>query len=959
MLWLHGRVRIDVLGSIAVTTGSVTRTPRGDRLRDVLALLVTHRGRSLTSEAILDRVWDEESGQFDPSVVHTVFARLRREFGGDLVVRDAAGYRLGPEVETDIAGFERSVAAARDAERAEDVGELEIASRAALAVWRGPEPFEGVPDSLVLGERARLQKAHWAVTIRLIRALVDADAGRAQHQEAWERSTALLASQPLDESAAALALTAGRRLGFQAEAFEIFERLRGALREELGINPGAEVMAAHAELLASPLQPVTVPNLPFTAAPLPPSPTSPTVGRESEISAVLAAVSAGHRLVTVTGTGGVGKTRLLAEVGRRLSGRPTTYVPLGSLEGRSSTEIAIAVALAHGVALALDPVGELVESLADSRLVILADEAEWALESVGEVVRAVLAGAPGVSVIMSSRQPLDLVGERVVPLAPLSVPPRGATIEQILASPAVQLLLDRASLLAPPTSEAALRALAEAARQVDGLPLALELLAGSGTEGDLAGLQEAAAQPLDLVSHEPDRPQRQRSLSETIRWSTSRLGEAEAIALRRLAVLAGPFDVPTAAAVIGRLPQGAEAPVALRRLIRVGLVHTERTGSQATLRLRLLRAVRDLGVEELLSRGELVEARKRHRSWFAERWRGQPLSEELIDDVAERYDDYMAALRDAAEESGADQAADLALTLARLWIFRESAVPGLEWLDRVLAMPGLSAAQRARLRITRAGLGYEHEWNEATILSTLAEDSEWLGQGLLSLSIAAYLRGDLELGVSYARMMLSVARTGAPHLLPEALGTLAVMEETMGEDSSALAHVREAEAFVGRSPSILAAAAVLPKLALVLSDLDQHEKAADLLALATHTLTKGASSAPTPTVTVNAAWAALGSGDSETAQRLAAQVMGTAQARSIVNLAVETAVVSGCALVRLGRPSGQGLLAAALAQAHAGGVVLSRGAIREVDRTLAVLPDDLPEPPDWDIPHMIDVATKG
>ncbi len=83
------------------------------------------------------------------------------------------------------------------------------------------------------------------------------------------------------------------------------------------------------------------------------------------------------------------------------------------------------------------------------------------------------------------------------------------------------------------------------------------------------------------------------------------------------------------------------------------------------------------------------------------------------------------------------------------------------------------------------------------------------------------------------------------------------------------------------------------------------------------------------------------------------------QGAPIVNLAVETAVVSGCALVRLGRPSGQGLLAAALAQAHAGGVVLSRGAIREVDRTLAVLPDDLPEPPDWDIPHMIDVATKG
>ena len=232
---------------------------------------------------------------------------------------------------------------------------------------------------------------------------------------------------------------------------------------------------------------------------------------------MLGALSDGRRLVTVTGPGGVGKSRLLADVGAALAtDHDVVHVALSGHQAGDAQDLAAALAVTTGVPLAADDsVASLVRALQTSDVVVLVDEAEWVLGPAAELTRAVLAGCPGVRLVVTSRVPLSVVGERVLPLGPLPV------------RDAVRLLTERLADRGVPTSGTAERTvLAEVARRVDGLPLALELVAGRAGAVPVRDLLDVVEHPLDLESDEVGRDARQQSLRRTIAWSVDRLEPA-------------------------------------------------------------------------------------------------------------------------------------------------------------------------------------------------------------------------------------------------------------------------------------------------------------------------------------------------------------------------------------------------------------------------------------------------
>ena len=281
---------------------------------------------------------------------------------------------------------------------------------------------------------------------------------------------------------------------------------------------------------------------------------------------MLSALADGRRLVTVTGPGGVGKSRLLADVGAALAtDHDVVHVALSGHQAGDAQDLAAALAVTTGVPLAADDsVASLVRALQTSDVVVLVDEAEWVLGPAAELARAILAGCPGVRLVVTSRVPLSVVGERVLPLGPL--PERDA----------VRLLTERLADRGVLTSGAADRTvLAEVVRRVDGLPLALELVAGRARAVPVRDLLDVVEHPLDLESDEVGRDARQQSLRRTISWSVGRLEPAGRDALLRLAVFAGAFHLPAARALTGS--SAAETERVVADLAAYHLVAVERT----------------------------------------------------------------------------------------------------------------------------------------------------------------------------------------------------------------------------------------------------------------------------------------------------------------------------------------------------------------------------------------------
>lgn len=949
------RVDYRVLGALQADAGAARLS--GQRVRDVLGLLLARRGRPLAPEVILDAVWAEDALALDASVVHTVIARLRRALGVAAITRHDTGYQLAADATVDADEFTRLVTAAR-ALVPERRGEIVGLLQRALALWRGPEAYAGVSDALVVTDRPRLHELRDTAIEHLAERLLE-QGSPVEIAEAVVLAADLASREPLRERAHELLMTGLYRQGRQGEALSVFDRLRRGLRDELGLDPRPQTQALHARMLAHDLTaPVPVPAQSPVSAGSPrgraPLPRTRTIGREDELAALTRTV-AERRLSTIVGPGGVGKSRLLLEYAARLPDQAEVlYVELPGSSDSTAAEVAEAIARTAGWTLGGgDTLSALTRALGHGAHLLLLDEAEWAAAAVTELAERIVTDCPQTRLVLTSRIPLSLQGEGLLVVAPLTVPAPGSSPADVADAPAVRLLAERLSDHAPglvPTAQDYLR-MAEITRRVDGLPLAVEIVAGQAAASSVATLLALVERPLDIEASETDRTPRQRSLRETLSWSIERLSPTARSAWARLGTFSGAFDLAAAEAVIGALPTPetravstptvgalptpttaaagdgpADAAAIVRSLTREGHLQVERGSGQ--VRMKMLRSARDLAREHLGAEGELEAVRARHRRWFAARWRDQPLSDALIADVAQAYPDYLAALRDSLATQDAETLGDLAVTLSRYWFFAETGSEGIRLVRASLDSGCLSARHTAVLRLLEAALlpqdqGVDVRAGLDLLVPQLAQDADWLGRLHILRSVGPYVHGDFVLAWECAEAAVEVARERAPHHLPEALGARAVMLAALGRHELAVADAGEAWRLIAADPSAVDLTQVVPKVALALIDSDHPGEALDILDRALAQVEDRLGLAPTSLFTINAGWAALGCREPHTALRRFAQTLDHLAGGGDLLVTGEVLAGAGAAMSALGAAGAREVQSAATQHLRDAGVVLT------------------------------------
>ncbi|MCP2336167.1 BTAD domain-containing putative transcriptional regulator [Actinomadura rupiterrae] len=690
-------MRFGVLGPLAVWTdgGEAVRVPEA-KVRLLLAVLLAAEGQTVSTDRLVEELWGDRPPRNPLGTLQARVSQLRKvledaEPGGrELVVSQPPGYALVAD-HTDAWQFAELVAQAR--------GERDARARAkrfddALALWRGSAFADfDIPARTGL-EEARLSAIEEQAEARL-------EIGE------FPVLGELVAEHPLRERLRAAHILGLYRAGRQAEALADYEALRRLLAEELGVDPSPELAALHASILrqADELKPDLEPD------PKPACPTSnlpavigDLIGRERDVALARAELR-GERLVTLTGPGGVGKTRLALEVAAR-SAREfpdgTWLVELAAGRPRDASELADLVAGALGHRDETDtsePVERLAAALRPHRALLVLDNCEHVVDAVADLVGRLLATAPELTVLATSREPLGVAGERV-----RAVPPLGpGSAERLFAA--------RAAAAAPgfAVTDANAAAVAAVCRRLDGLPLALELAA---TRVRALGVDALAARLDDRFRLLTRRggPARQQTLRAMIDWSWELLSGPERVALRRLAVHWDGCTLQAAEEVCG--DPGLDV---LARLVDRSLVVFTEDG-----RYRLLESVSDYCLERLREAGEEELVRARHARYYtalAERavpyLRG-PEQERWLQLLDKESANFRAAL---------EYRADPALTnaLGWYWFLRGRLNEARRYLTLALAQD----APENVLRRTRVWL------NGLTMLSGEGDKSESLREAAL------------------------------------------------------------------------------------------------------------------------------------------------------------------------------------------------------------------------------------
>ena len=744
---MSGTLRFDVLGPLRVWRDGVELAAGPVQQRVMLAVLLLHANRPVSREKLIDAVWGTVAPRRAVNLLQRHAAGLRRVLEPGRAARapsrlltwTEAGYLLTvPAGGLDWEVLTEQMERGRSARAAGDLPAAAEALHAALKLWRG-RLCEGLAGPLLDAERDRLEEHRLGV----LEERIEVDLALGADADLVGELRRLVAAHPLRERLHGLLMRALHRSGRQAEALQAYQEARRLLAEELGIEPGKELRRVHEQILAADaaLDPPTA-SLPVTADParrdgshrhvarpqtrgnLPTELTS-FVGRERELEGVRDLLAA-NRLVTLTGVGGVGKTRL----GRRaaLNLRPAFRdgVWLVELAGLSDPGL-----VAHAVADALDihdqtgraPLASLIRHLRERQVLLVLDDCEHLLHACAVLVGALLRATTNLRVIVTSRQPLAIDGERILPVAPLRVLPDAARgreepvrTEADEDAAAVTLFVHRARAAVPcgfPMSPETRATVTRICQRLDGIPLAIELAAGRlrtlSPEQLLARLDDrfrvlTTARPTALPRHQ--------TLQATVCWSFHLCTDNERLLWIRLSTFTDTFDLEAAEAVCA----GADLPVKEVLDLLDGLVDKSvliREKSAGGIRFRLLESLREYGRKQISDAGLRTALRRRHRDQYlalAEQgeseWFGSGQAA-WADRLRLEHANFREALSFSFATPGEGLAGvRLAAALYSFWVACGYVEEAQRWLDRALGLACEPSRERAKALWVMSRIAY-------------------------------------------------------------------------------------------------------------------------------------------------------------------------------------------------------------------------------------------------------------
>jgi predicted ATPase/DNA-binding SARP family transcriptional activator len=723
----------------------------GARLRALLIMLALRPGQLVPASQLIDGLWADQAPAGAPNALQALVSRLRRAVPEAVIESRPAGYQLKLDPRsTDIVRFEELAGAGR-AQLRDDPAGAAATLREALALWRGPALVDVAETEFGRTVIARLEE----LRLLAIQNRVDADLRTNVTETLVAELEGLVAAHPMREPLAGRLMRALHASGRRGAALEVYEQLRERLVEQLGVEPSAELSALHLEILRADAPHAGQPHL-NTPQPAPdnhdhgPSSHSSTnrtnlraeltsfVGRDAELAQVAGLLRA-HRLITLTGPGGAGKTRLAAEAARaELTGMPDGVWLVELAPVTDPAEVASAVLAALGLReqallqttrpltarLAHDQanpgrddkaaaLSRLLAALASWRALIVLDNCEHLVAAAAVLADRVLAECPRVRILATSREPLNIMGEALWAVGPLTLPPDPAVSSDsaerswvpvpgtsentagIERFASVRLLIQRARAVFPEfgLNEANAPAVARICRALDGMPLAIELAAArlrTMTAEQVAARLDDRFQLLTGGSRTA--MPRHQTLRAVVDWSWDLLDDAERVLWRRFSVFSGGATLEAAVQVCAGRGISADQVLDLVTALADKSLLTVRHGPDGA-RYRMLEIIRAYGQERLAEAGERDELRRAHAQHFArlaETSADYLLGAEQLDwlrKLSADQDNLHGAIHAAIAADDGRAAVRLAGALGWYWWLRSMKVEGAELIGAAVDAP--------------------------------------------------------------------------------------------------------------------------------------------------------------------------------------------------------------------------------------------------------------------------------
>jgi predicted ATPase/DNA-binding SARP family transcriptional activator len=685
-----------MLGPLLVRTddGGLVDVP-GARLRGVLVALALRPGHVVPKASLIDWIWGERPPADAANALQRLVSRLRKALPDGVIEGQTDGYllRVRPD-DVDAVRFERLLVASQA--RTEDGSRRARLLREALELWRGAAMQDvGLLES----------PAFDAVIVRLEELRLTAAEERADAEVALGRGaelvtelTDLVAAHPVRERLVAALMRALAVAGRDSEALLVYQRAREALADALGVDPSPELSALHVALLRGELgrraEDERKTNLRAELTTF--------VGRDADVAAVRELI-AEHRLTTLIGPGGAGKTRLATETARTLlDGLPdgAWLVELAAIgtDGDVAQSALAGLGLRDAMPGGAPPAeltDRLIAAIREREALLILDNCEHVIESAATFVHRVLGECRRLRVLATSREPLGITGEALWPVVPLALPETGASPGEIDQSPAIQLLRDRAGAVRPDiaTDVRTLATMARVCRALDGMPLAIELAAARLRTMSVDQLASRLDDRFRLLTGGSRTAlPRHRTLRAVVDWSWELLTDKERVVLRRLSVFSGGASLEAAERVCaGGAVEQWEVLDLLTALAEKSLLVAAGDGAP---RYRMTGTIREYAGQRLAEAGESDLARRAHLAYFTELTetaeshlrRAEQL--EWLAALEAEHDNIGSAMRAALSHGEACGAMRLAAGAGWYWWLGGHRTEGIELITAAANTPG-------------------------------------------------------------------------------------------------------------------------------------------------------------------------------------------------------------------------------------------------------------------------------